>query len=531
MKIKYENAKVYTGEGFADSFIVDTETGKFCEGAFDKAVDLGGKFVCAGFTDSHMHILNYGNMLSMARLADNTSSKKAMLEYFREYVADQEAKGLPKDGWILGRGFNNDYFSDDKSFPSRYDLDEVSTTHPICATRACGHICVVNSKALEVMGVDRNTAQPEGGRFNVDEKGEPTGQFFETATEMAYKALPERNKEDAKRFLLAACEKLNSYGITSCHSDDYETIASLDWHGFVEAVNELIAENKLTVRINEQAQFTNTEKLQQYIDEGGHKIKGEFFKSGPLKMLGDGSLGARTALLASGYADNPAVKGIGIYTQEEFDAMCDLANRNGMQIAIHAIGDGALDRVLNAYEKALKNCPRDDHRHGIVHFQITRPDQIEKMKENNFHVYLQSIFLDYDIHIVKERAGEKLASTSYQAKSLLTKGITLSNGSDGPVEEPVALRGIQCAVTRQDLKHSVDAYLPEEAFSVAEAIDSFTKGSAYAAFEENIKGQIKPGMLADFIVLNEDPFTVDKYSIKDIKVAETFVGGKSVYRA
>ena len=136
MKIKYENAKVYTGEGFADSFIVDTETGKFCEGAFDKAVDLGGKFVCAGFTDSHMHILNYGNMLSMARLADNTSSKKAMLEYFREYVADQEAKGLPKDGWILGRGFNNDYFSDDKSFPSRYDLDEVSTTHPICATRA-----------------------------------------------------------------------------------------------------------------------------------------------------------------------------------------------------------------------------------------------------------------------------------------------------------------------------------------------------------------------------------------------------------
>lgn len=531
MNIKYENGKIYSGEGFIDSFTVDTESGLFTQAAADEVVDLGGKFVSAGFIDSHMHILNYGNMLSMARLADNTSSKKAMLEYMKEYVKEQEEAGLAKDGWIMGRGFNNDYFSDDKSFPTRYDLDEVSTSHPICATRACGHICVVNSKALEVMGVDKNTPQPEGGRFSTDENGEPTGQFFETATEMAYSKLPEKTKEDAKRYLMAACKKLNSYGITSCHSDDYETIASLDHHGFIEAVNELIAEGKLTVRINEQAQFTNTEKLQQYIDEGGHKIKGEFFKSGPLKMLGDGSLGARTALLASGYADNPETKGIGIYTQEEFDAMCSLANRNGMQIAIHAIGDGALDRVLSAYEKALKECPRDDHRHGIVHFQITRPDQIEKMKEMNFHVYLQSIFLDYDIHIVRERAGEKLASTSYQAKSLLEKGITISNGSDGPVEEPVALRGIQCAVTRQDLKHSTDPYLPQEALSVAEAIDSFTKGAAYAAFEENIKGQIKPGMMADFVILDEDPFTADKYSIKDIKVLETFVGGKSVYRA
>ena len=200
-----------------------------------------------------------------------------------------------------------------------------------------------------------------------------------------------------------------------------------------------------------------------------------------------------------------------------------------MQVAVHCIGDACLDLVLSSYEKALNAHPRRDHRHGIVHCQITRPDQLEKIAKMGLHVYCQSIFLDYDIHIVRQRAGEELAKTSYCWRTLKGLGATVSNGSDCPVELPHVMAGIQCAVTRCDLAGE-GPYLPDEEFTVHEAIDSFTKAGAYASFEENVKGQIKPGMLADFVVLRENPFEAEKDGLKDIPVLATFVGGQCVFK-
>lgn len=532
MRKTYRNGVVYTGGGWADSFTV--EDGKFIwVGQYGEhpaetgdTVDLGGRFVCAGFNDSHMHLLNLGNVLSMVRLSAYTDSLSGMLDRLRAYIAGTK----PQPGtWIRGRGFNQDYFLYERRFPTRYDLDAVSTEFPICITRACGHICVVNSKALEILGIDRNTPQVEGGRFTLDETGEPLGQFFENALELVYGRMPAPDADDIKQMLRLACVLLNSYGITSCQSDDYETFPNIGYETVLRAMEELAEEGDLTVRVNEQAQFTNLDDLRRYVERGDHKRGGTLFKSGPLKMLGDGSLGARTAYLSRPYADDPSACGIPVYTQEQLDAMCDYANRNGMSIAIHAIGDGILDCVLDAYEKALTACPRDDHRHGVVHCQITRPDQLERIRKLRLHVYTQSIFLDYDTHIVLDRVGGTLAGTSYPAKSLLASGVSLSNGSDAPVEEPVVLRGIECAVTRRSIGSTDAPYRPEEALTVREAIDSFTKGGAFASFEENIKGEIRPGMLADFVVLGKNPFETAPEHLHEITVLETYLGGKLVY--
>ena len=224
------------------------------------------------------------------------------------------------------------------------------------------------------------------------------------------------------------------------------------------------------------------------------------YATGPLKLLGDGALGARTALLSRPYADAPETRGLSVFTAEQFRALIGCAHAAGMQTAIHCIGDACLDLVLDAIEKAQAAHPRPDARHGIVHCQITRPEQLRRIAENRLHVYAQSIFLDYDIHIVQERAGKDLAQSSYSWKTLRNLGATVSNGSDCPVESPEVLAGIQCAVTRRDLK-GYGPYLPEEAFTVKEALDSFTQGGAYAGFEETVKGRIEPGHLADFTVL------------------------------
>ena len=203
-----------------------------------------------------------------------------------------------------------------------------------------------------------------------------------------------------------------------------------------------------------------------------------------MKIVADGSLGTRTAYMSDPYHDDPTTKGMLCYKENEIREMMQFANKNDLQLAIHAIGDACLDILLDEYDSFIKE---NKNRHGIVHCQISRKDQLDKMIQQKQHIYVQSIFLDYDIQIVHSRVKDK-ANTSYSWKTLLNGGCTISNGTDCPVELPFALGGIQCAVTRKNLKETCPTYLPHEAFSVKEAIDSYTVQGAKASFEENKKG-------------------------------------------
>ena len=330
---------------------------------------------------------------------------------------------------------------------------------------------------------------------------------------------------------LEACKELNRYGVTSSQTDDYCVYRSIPYSEVNEAYKELEAEGKLTVRVYEQCNFTEPEQLRQFLADGNMTGKGtDHFKIGPLKLLGDGALGGRTAYLSKGYADDPDNHGFPLFSKETMQALVSCANAAGMQIATHAIGDACLDMVLDCYENALKEHPRTDHRHGIVHCQASRADQLERIEKMNLHVYAQSIFLDYDNHIVEQRLGKELASTSYNWKTLKDHGVSVSNGTDCPVELPDALAGMQCAVTRTSLHDHVGPYLPEQAFSVKEALDSYTIESAKGSFEEKVKGRIAPGYLADFVVLGENLFTIPHDAIKDVPVLATYVGGECVYK-
>ncbi|MBQ2657541.1 MAG: amidohydrolase, partial [Erysipelotrichaceae bacterium] len=337
------------------------------------------------------------------------------------------------------------------------------------------------------------------------------------------------DKEGLKEMIRSGAKALNSFGITSSQSDDYCVFREIPFETVNEAYKELEESGELTVRVYEQSNFTELDEFKRFIDAGNLTGTGtKMFRIGPLKMLGDGSLGGRTAHLSRPYNDDPTQIGFNLFSDEQMDAMIDLANRNNMQVAVHAIGDACLDQVLNAIDTALKNNPRNDHRHGIVHCQISRADQLERMEKLKLHIYAQSIFLDYDNHIVEQRVGKDLASTSYNWKTLMDNGLVVSNGSDAPVEIPDALKGIECAITRTSID-GTGPYLPKQAFSVKEALDSFTINSAIGSFEEDYKGLIKEGYLADFVILDEDPFEIDKFSIHKIRVLKTYLNGKCVY--
>lgn len=537
MRTLYIHGQVFTGAlPLAQAFAV-------CDGRFaavgstdeilaqkqenDIIIDLQGRFVCPGFIDSHMHLLGLGSNLESCALAQHTASLYDMQEALRAYIA---SRTWEPGSWIRGRGFNHDYFAEKSGLPTRHDLDAVTTDYPVCVVRCCGHCLCVNTKALELLGIDGTQEQAPGGHYDVDETGYPTGVFRDNAMSMIYTRLPKPTRADIRRMLRAACLQLNRVGVTSVHTDDLCTFENVDYEDVLSAYRELRDAGELSVRVYEQSQFVSVPALRGFLEKGYITGAGDaLFKIGPLKLLGDGSLGARTAFLSGGYADAPDERGLSLFTQEEFDALIGCAHENGMQIAVHAIGDGVLDRILNAYEKAFAAHPRADHRSGVVHVQITRPDQLERMRNLNLHAYVQTIFIDYDARIVRDRVGDALADTSYAFRTMKEMGMHVSNGTDCPVEAPDPMRGVQCAVTRQPLDESLAPYRQEEAFTLEEALRAYTLEGAYASFEEREKGQIAPGMLADFVVLSGNPFACEHAQLHKITALETYLGGRAVY--
>ncbi|MCG8482481.1 MAG: amidohydrolase [Clostridia bacterium] len=491
-------------------------------------VDIKGKVLVPGFNDSHVHFLDFGYSLSKADL-NGSKSIDEMIQRTKAFFQD---KVIRENDWLKGRGWNQDIFRE-KRFPNRYDLDKISTERPIYLTRVCGHVAVVNSKALEIMGVTKDSEQVEGGYFELDENGEPTGIFCENALELIYDNIPALKTEDLKKMLICATEAYAAEGITSVQTDDLMTLPGMDYEDIIRIYKELASEGKLKTRVYQQCRFSTIDEYRGFLSKGYRTGVGDdYFKIGPLKIVGDGSLGGRTAFMTEPYADDPTTIGIPCLTQEEMDEWVHTAHKENMTIAVHSIGDAAMYRVLESIEKVQKAMPKEDMRHSIIHCQITDLEIIRKFSRLGVIAHVQPVFLNYDLHIVEDRIGKERAKYTYNFKRMLDEGVHVAGGSDFPYcEFYQGVYNLYTVINRRDINgYPEGGWLPDQKLSVDEALAIFTIGGAYASYEENIKGTIEEGRLADCFVMSHNIYDINPLEIKDISIEMTFVGGKLVYK-
>ena len=494
--------------------------------AVTQVIDLKGRMMVPGFIDSHMHLLNLGYSM---RNIDLSGAKS--IEELKALISDFiKTNNIEPGQWVLGRGWNQDYF-DVKVFPNKHALDDISREHPILITRACGHAVVVNSMVLDLCGIDGHRGQIEGGAMDLDEEGEPKGIFRENAISIVYGAVPKYDIKSIKEMLLAAQDEALAFGITSIQSDDLQSAPGLGFDEVIHAFQELADEGKMKIRLYEQSQLTDIEELKSFFDKGYFAGWGdEYFKIGPLKILTDGSLGARTAYMTAPYEDAPDNYGISTFSQEELDELVACAHERNMGAAIHCIGDKAMYMAFDSIEKAIKKMPQKNVRHSIIHCQITDEKLLDRFKELDVIAHVQPIFLDYDLHIVEERIGRERAKWTYNWKSLVDRGVHVAFGSDCPVEPCNVMHGIYAAVTRKDLRgYPRGGWLPDQKVSVEEALYGFTMGPAYASFEEEAKGSIKVGKFADFTILSEDIFEIEPEYLKGVEVVATIMNGEIMF--
>ncbi|MFB0560434.1 MAG: amidohydrolase [Candidatus Lokiarchaeia archaeon] len=480
-----------------------------------KIIDLEGKTVLPGFSDCHIHLLGHGAMLNMLDLKEVKS-----IEEIKDKLR-KEAERKASESWIVGHGWDDSTLAENR-LPTRWDLDEAAPDNPVTLMRICGHISCVNSKALELANITAETESPPGGKIDKDPKtNEPTGIMREAAGFMVI-SLVSLGDEDYALALKRACEEAVSKGLTSIHCMPILDQAQ-DFQG--RAFQTMLMRDELPLRVYLQIPEASLHSLMNlgfYTGFGNPRLK-----IGAIKIILDGSLGGRTAAMLEPFSDDPGNLGILIYDEAKLREIVKNAHMADFQLAIHCIGDRAAVVALDAIEEALREKPKEDHRHRIEHASVLNEELIEQMKKLEIVASVQPPFIVSDGRWMLDRVGEERAKYVYPFKTLLEEGIKLAAGSDCPVEFMDPLPGIQAAVSREVTPDYT--FIPEQRVSVEQAIHSYTLGAAYASFEENIRGSIETGKLADFVVLSDDPLKVPTNKIGEIEVEMTIVDGEIVY--
>jgi hypothetical protein len=494
------------------------------KGPQTQVIDLGGHFLMPGFNDAHLHLADAG----LQKLNVDLTGVKT-LDEFRERVLARVETAKPGD-WILGGGWDETSWPV-KVLPSRWDLDEVSGGHPVFLDRVDGHLAVANTRALQLASITIASRDPEGGKIDRNENGEPTGILRDKATEAVRAVVPQPTREKRQEGIEVALGDLAEHGVTS--AQDY----SPEWENF-QIYEELEKEGKLTARISEWLPFDEpVEDLQKKRDS--HPQADLMLHTGMLKGFMDGSLGGHTAALLEPYADDPKNSGLPRYEAGKLNDMAKERVLAGFQLGFHAIGDKGIQMALDAYagaEKAAREqkvkAPNggDDFRLRIEHAQVTTPAQIARFKELNVIASMQPSHVLTDMRWAQDRLGPKRAAMSYAWAAFLNKGVPLAFGTDYPVEPVTPFRGLYAAITRKS-ENGKQEYFPAQKLTMDQAIAAYTTGSAFAEFEEKEKGKLAPGMLADFVVLDRDVTAVSPEKLLGTKVLRTVVGGKTVYEA
>ncbi|SDY48825.1 amidohydrolase [Tindallia californiensis] len=487
-------------------------------------IDMNGKTMLPGFIDTHTHLVGYGISLMTVNLSD-ADGIEDIIERCRRYI--EEHKVTDKQ-WIIGRGWNQNNFGEDPRFPNRHDLDKISTKNPILLLRTCGHIGSVNSLALEEVGVDKHT-HIAGGSFDCDNAGLPNGIIREASLEWFKKnrCVVDDHAYIRKGILKGSAELLK-YGITSVHTEDsYDLGYSGDFEHIAETYGRMAKMKELPIRIYQKISLPKKEDILRFLQGSNRTGQGDFYyKTGPIKQWCDGTIGARTAALRKDYSDDPGNKGILVYEKQELYENVKLAHEENMQVCLHSIGDASLEMIIEAYEKVQKENPKN-LRHRIVHCQVGDRKLYERLKKINVCLNIQTAQTATDWSMMSKRIGNDREKDAHNWRILTDMGICLTGGSDIPVETPDVFYGIYAAVNRKDREgNPKNGWLPEQALTVEEAIKTYTVNAAYASYEENDKGSLTEGKLADMVLVDKDPFVVDPMELKDISVCMTMVGGE-----
>ena len=491
-------------------------------------INLKGKMMIPGMADAHLHLYAYCQNLTFVDLS-KVHNINEMINLMKEKI-----KNVKKGNWVKGVNFDQSKWKENR-FPTLEEMDSISKDNPIIIKRCCLHAVVANSKALEMASIGKNYQAGSGGIVELDKDGMPNGILREQSTKVFDDILPDplKNIEVQKRIMQDVLNDMSSKGITTIH-----TYAAKIWQ-YNEDINiykNFEKEGKLPLRVTVcidelfEPEILTKEKL----NNPYRKVQ-----LGAYKIFSDGSMGSRSAALKEPYSDDPKNSGFMLFTQEELNNKILTGYEHGLQPAIHAIGDRALDMTLSAIEYTLKTTKEkgmtDEEQKKklpfrIIHVQMIDDDLLERMKKLPLVLDIQPIFLCTDLHWIEDRIGKERLKGSFALKTMEKAGLIQTGGSDCPVETYEPLKGIYAAVTRQDMEgYPTEGFLPEERLSVYEALCMYTKNVPYATGQESVLGTLEIGKFADLTVLEKNLFKIDKKEIKDVKVEQTYVAGNCVF--
>jgi predicted amidohydrolase YtcJ len=492
---------------------------KSLAGGNTKQIDAKGQLVLPGFNDAHTHFMSGGFQLSSVDLRDANTQQE-----FAERIRNFAAK-LPEGRWITGGDWDHERWPDAK-LPTKELIDASTPNTPVFVNRLDGHMALANSLALKLSGVTKDTKDPDGGVIVRDPKtGEPTGVLKDAAQSFVWKVIPDASFEEKLAAARAASDHAASLGVTS--------VQDMSSGADVGVYQTLLDRGELKTRIYAMWPLPRWDRLAQT------GVRAHFgnamLRRGGLKGFSDGSLGSTTALFFDPYLDAPETRGIGADEMFPEGAMLERirsADKAGLQVMIHAIGDKANDLILTMYEQVEREDGERDRRFRIEHAQHLRAQDIPRFARDKVIASMQPYHAIDDGRWAEKRIGKERAKTTYAFRSLLDSGATLAFGTDWTVAPLDPMLTIYAAVTRRtlDAKHP-NGWVPEQKISVEEAVRAYTVGSAFAEFQENEKGAIAPGKLADVVILSRDIFTIDPNEIEKVKVSMTIMDGRVVYEA
>ena len=496
-----------------DGRVVAIGNGEVPPAEYSSVFDMQGKTLMPGLIDAHGHVLGLGQYRIRVDLVGSDSLQTALGR-----VTEQAPPGT---GWVLGRGWNQVLWPG-KKFPTAADLDRVMADRPVWLRRIDGHAGWANTRALQIAGIDNATPDPVGGEIHRDAEGNASGIFVDAAMALIDQHIARPSDHEVRYALDVALKELNSLGITSVHDAGVDTQTLMVYKRMVD-------DGELSVRI-----YAMISDAGEHLDAIGKPLLsygGDRLTARSVKLYIDGALGSRGAAMISDYCDEPGNKGLVFSGQDELDRMVWKALGMGFQVGIHAIGDLGNRMALDAFAKAQRG-DSVRYRNRIEHAQIVALEDIPRFAGLGVIASMQPVHATSDKNMAADRVGEKRLAGGYAWRKFLDSGAIIAAGSDFPVEYANPFHGIYAAVTRMDQNgEPTGGWYPGERMTLPEAVRAFTIDAAYAAFQENDLGELRPGKWADFIVLDRDLFKVDEAELWQIQVEETWLAGVRVFPA